>query len=159
MPLLRVVLIPMLFAVGCGSAHPPATRPAAATADGPSAALAPLQPISLLRLRAKFPDELRITVNPDGSYQISRRGGGGASSHTKGALTPEQRRELAAAFVGWDELETVYPNPGATEEEFQIEIKYGEKHVVASDAALNLPPKFREAYRLLRELLTANGML
>ena len=121
---------------------------------------APLLPISLFRKRTKRGyDELHITVNPNGSYQIARRGGGGANSHTNGTLTPEQRRNLSATFAGWDELETIYPNPGATEEEFQIEIKYGDKHVVASDAALNLPPKFREAYRLLRDLLTANGML
>jgi hypothetical protein len=124
------------------------------------AAAPPLQSISLVRVRVGFSnDVLKVKIESDGSYQISRRGGGGASSSTRGQLTEDQKRQFAAAFAGWEKLESYYSPPGGAEEEFRFELAYGEKLIVASDAALNLPARFREAYRRLRDLVSAAGML
>jgi hypothetical protein len=144
----------------CGCTAPPAAAPATTPTTQAAVAAAKLLPVSMLRQRTGVRnDELRITVEPSGAYLIQRRGGGGANSSTRGTLSPQQQRSLAAAFAGWDQLATVYPRTGVTDEEFQIEITYGGKTVVASDAALDLPPKFRAVFRQLNDLLSANGMM
>jgi hypothetical protein len=149
----------VLLVTGCATPPPaaPATRPSTQIATAP----AKLGAVSMVRLGTggRRGDELRITVEPSGEYLIQRRGGGGASSSTRGTLTPQQLQSLTAAFTGWEQLETVYPRTGVTDEEFQIEITYGGKTVVGSDAALNLPRNFRAVFRQLNELLSANGMM
>jgi hypothetical protein len=142
---------------GSGGAAKSATAPALPTHP----ASAPvLQELSFVRMRVGVPgDVLKVLIDSDGSYQIVRRGGGGANSSTRGKLTPQQKDRLAAILVGWNELESYYSPPGGAEEEFRFEITYGGKLIVASDAALRLPDKIRQTNRQIRELLSSVGML
>jgi hypothetical protein len=152
-PLLLLVLLPMSLACtqNGGRAAAPAPNPATAPA---------LRAVSFVRNRVGVANDLlKVTVDPDGAYQITRRGGGGANSTTRGQLTAPQQRDLARAFSGWSDLENYYSPPGGVEEEFRFEIEYSGKMIVASDAAKNLPPQIREVYRQVRELVSRAGML
>lgn len=139
------------------SSSAPAKGAARAPATNPELGLRPITYVRKFALREN--DEMRVAIASDGSYVITRRGGGGANSRKLGTLTPDQRRELLATFTGWDGVDDDYPDPGGADELYRITIGFGGKTVTASDAALNLPKTFRDAYRQLRELVSEAGMV
>lgn len=126
---------------------------AATTAPAPALPLADrtlLKRISYVRTGGFYPDEVRVAVTPGGTYQATRKHGSRGS--TSGELSEQQRRELAEAFAGWDQLAPEYPARGGTADDYRIEIRYGDKTVVASDAAENLPQAFWSAYEAVSKL-------
>ena len=132
---------------------PPPVTPATAPAPTPSLPTADrtlLKRIGYVRTGGFYPDEVRVVVTPGGSYQATRaKGSRGAAS---GELTEDQRRKLVEAFAGWDQLAPEYPARGGTADDYRIEIRYGDKTVVASDAAENLPQAFWSAYEAVSKL-------
>lgn len=145
----------LLLSLSCASSTTHRSAPASQPATAPS-----LQPLSFVRNRVGVAnDSLKVVVEANGAYQITRRGGGGANSSTRGQLTETQQRDLARAFAGWDQLQSYYSPPGGVEEEFRFEIDYAGKMIIASDAAKNLPEQIREAYRQIKNLVSARGML
>jgi hypothetical protein len=146
------------IACGCARTQPSPAGPSSQPASRPASSA--LKEISYVRMRVGVPnDVIRIAIDAEGAYQITRRGGGGANSSTRGKLSEEQKRRFGAAFAGWDQLETYYSPPGGVEEEFRFEISYGGKLIVASDAALDLPQTIRKVNRVCRDLVSAAGLL
>src|SRR4051812_47667420 len=87
----------LTIACGCAPTKPPTTG----LASQPVAAAA-MKEISFVRMRVGVTnDVIKVLIEADGSYQIIRRGGGGANSSTRGKLTEAQKRRFAAAFAGW----------------------------------------------------------
>jgi hypothetical protein len=92
--------------------------------------------------------ELTLTITPSGRYYAMIPGEVGTSIK-EGELENNQMRAITAAFSGWSELRPNYMPQEPAPEDFRIDLKYGDKAVLASDAA-ELPPAFLRAYRELR---------
>lgn len=125
----------------------------APAAPEPAAARPPLKRIAYARTGGFIGAAVRGTVTPGGAYRFveDRRGVTGPYI-VVGEMTPDDRRRLAAAFAGWDRLAPEYKAANGTADDYRIEIRYGDKTVVASDAADDVPPAFWAAYEQLKTL-------
>ncbi len=101
--------------------------------------------------------DVHITVTPDGlltSHEINNKSYGGNDVSPKyeqheirrGRLTPEQMRQLADLFSGWDALSDK-PYPGVPDDA-EIVIRYGEKTVTGCS---NDPQQFPAIYAQLKK--------
>lgn len=134
---------------GCGGSTPPPTPQPAATRlseTAPSSKPAEERPrfflgVSYVRSGGFAGLSRRVLISADGSYVVSQTNLG----QYIGKLSAEQLAGLAKAFEGWNQLADSYPAPKGTADDFQYEIHYGPKTVLASDASKDLPESFRKA--------------
>jgi hypothetical protein len=88
--------------------------------------------------------EKRIDVNPSGAYR-----GAYKADQVEGKLTKSEKARLAAAFSGWEKLETSYPPRDGATNFIIYRIQYDDKIVSATDASPNLPNEFIKARKAL----------
>ena len=89
-----------------------------------------------------------VTIAQDGAVECSGKTFGKA----QGRLSEFQMMRFARMFEGWDKLQDKYPGPKGTADAASIEIKYGQKAIVASESAKNLPEQFVQARMRLESL-------
>lgn len=125
-----------------------APKEQATVEQGRAEAMKAFQPIGYKRTGGVAGSEDRIEVGPDGKIQVSGR----LLGNTTGQLSEFQLMQLSRAFEGWDKLKENYPAPRNTADAFVVEITYGQKTVIANDAA-EIPDAFKRARQRL-EMIT-----
>ena len=140
MRFLPVLLILLLTSCGSGRSAP----------DGEgSGAVGALQSISYHRSGGLSGTSDHITVSRTGTVQVTGRLFGEANT----LLSEFQMMQLARLFEGWEKLAEHYPAERGAADDFVTEIRYGDKTVVASDAARNTPEHFLRVKQRLESLV------
>jgi hypothetical protein len=81
-----------------------------------------------------------VTISSAGHLQVSGR----LSGEGDADLTPDQRRDLAQAFAGWDALKDEYLPDRPAPDGLTLYVRYGTKGVTVVEPA-DVPPQFRAA--------------
>ena len=109
----------------------PATRPAAV-----------LEPIEYSRTGGFIGTNDHITISPSGDITVK----GKILGERHGQLTPEQMRDVAGLFAGWDKLADNYPPPTGSADDFKYEIQYGKKRVRAAAFRTSCPSHISKSF-------------
>jgi hypothetical protein len=107
-----------------------------------------ISPIDYTRTGGIAGTEDHIHILPSG--EIQTRGRMLGTAH--GQLTNDQLRDLASLLENWDTLAAHYPSPPGTADAYEIMIQYGNKKVIASEAADHLPAQFTKVRQTLESL-------
>jgi hypothetical protein len=112
-------------------------------------AVASLESVSYHRSGGLAGSSDHITISRTGTVQVTGRLFGESST----LLSEFQMMQLARLFEGWEKLADHYPAAQGAADDFVTEIRYGDKTVVASDAARNMPDQFVRAKQRLELLV------
>lgn len=106
------------------------------------------QPVSYRRTGSLGREEVQITITRDGKLEATTQ----STGKTTGQISDFQMMQLARLFEDWTNLQEKYLSLPRKSDTPITEIQFGDKKVVASDDAANIPDQFRRVRERL-ELL------